>query len=171
MRPAFRVLASLAALSSAAFVASASLAEPSAEGAAPPAGMAEHWAEHKREHVEAKAKALRDILNLRPDQEPAFQAFLASMKPLEDREEKHEARDEAATAALTTPERLDRMAARMAEHQAAFQRHIDAVKRFYAVLSPEQQRAFDAAAGMMMGMRHHEKDGPEDRFERPHGED
>ena len=50
--------------------------------------------------------------------------------------------------ALTTPERLDRMAAfmakRTAERQAAFQRRADAVKRFYAVLGPEQKRAFDA---------------------------
>jgi Spy/CpxP family protein refolding chaperone len=36
------------------------------------------------------------------------------------------------------------MSKRMAERQAAFQHRADAIRRFYAVLSPEQKRAFDA---------------------------
>lgn len=62
-------------------------------------------------------------------------------------------------AALTTPQRLDRMVEHMAEesarHQSELRSHVDAVKRFYAALSPSQQKAFDALhhegmGGMMM---------------------
>jgi hypothetical protein len=48
------------------------------------------------------------------------------------------------TASLTTPQRLDRAQARMAERQQQFARRAEATKRFYAQLSPAQQRAFDA---------------------------
>jgi periplasmic protein CpxP/Spy len=180
MRPTIRVLASLVALSAAACLSTASFAQDAGPGGAPPppppAGDHEHFAERMREHAEARAKALRDILNLRPDQEAAFQAFLAAMKPPEHPGEMGaEHRDMAAAARLTTPQRLDKMAARMAEHQAEFQRHADAVKRFYAALSPEQQRAFDALHGMMMGEgRHGPMMGPgpmgPDGPGAPHGE-
>ncbi|MDR3512344.1 MAG: Spy/CpxP family protein refolding chaperone [Caulobacteraceae bacterium] len=164
MRSTIRVLASLAALSAAVCVSSVSFAQEPPPGGAPPppaAGGHEHWAERMREHAEARAKALRAILNLRPDQEPAFQAFLASMKPEHpEGMPEHPGMDHPdmnamdhpdmdAMEQLTTPQRLDKMAARMAEHQAEFQRRAEAIKRFYAVLSPEQQRAFDALHGLM----------------------
>jgi hypothetical protein len=56
----------------------------------------------------------------------------------------HRRGEREAAGALTTPQRLDRMQARMAERQARVAQHADAVKRFYAQLSPSQQRAFDA---------------------------
>lgn len=73
-------------------------------------------------------------------------------------------------AALTTPQRLDRMVQHMAEesarHQSEMRAHVDAVKRFYAALTPSQQKAFDAmhhhgmGGGVMMhggqGMGMHE---------------
>ena len=72
---------------------------------------------------------------------------------------------------LTTPERLDRMAAMMSEHmakhQAEFQKHAEAIKAFYAVLSPEQRRAFDALPPHMFGGGHHEEGG-EGHGERGH---
>jgi phytoene/squalene synthetase len=58
-------------------------------------------------------------------------------------------------ARLSTPERLDRMAARMAERAARFRAHADAVRRFYAQLSPTQQKAFDAMPMMGHGMHGH----------------
>jgi hypothetical protein len=54
---------------------------------------------------------------------------------------------------LPTPQRLDRMQARMNERQAAFARRSDAVKRFYAQLTPAQQRAFDALHDGPGGLR------------------
>jgi hypothetical protein len=100
---------------------------------------------------EAHAKALHAILNLRPDQEAAFQAFQAAMTPQP--REHHDRMDRGGMETMTTPQRLDRMADRMAKREAEFHRRADAIKAFYAALGPEQQRAFDAMP-MMMGGRH-----------------
>jgi len=97
-----------------------------------PAQMAQRHAEH-----------LRAVLQLRPEQEPALTAFVNAMKP--DPAQMQQRRAERAESAnLTTPQRLDRAQARMAERQQQFARRADATKRFYAQLSPAQQRAFDA---------------------------
>ena len=167
MKRQLRLLASVAAF--AAFAAGASLA--AAQDLPPQPAQAKHEA-MMHDHMQAHAKALHDILNIRPDQEAAWQTFIASMvpPPHPDMDHHGEGRD----AALTTPQRLDAEAAKMAEHQAAFQRHAEAVKRFYAVLSPQQQKAFDAMSAMMMrhmgpggamghhgmGMGHEGHDGP-----------
>ncbi len=113
----------------------------------------------------AHLKALHDALNIRPDQEGAFQAYAASMKP-GDRGAKPEdmGRGRPDLAGMTTPQRLDAMAQMMDERTARmherFQRHATAVKALYAVLNPEQRRTLDAlpalmgrGTGMAMGHR------------------
>ena len=151
----------------------------------PPGHMAMMHREHR--DPEHAAKHLREVLQLTPQQEPALQAFVGSMHPPAGPDEhrmrfeiargpdgkvdtakvKAEAekwrteieRKHAEEAALTTPQRLDRMVAHAAEesarHQAELRSHVDSVKRFYAALSPSQQKAFDALhhegmGGMMM---------------------
>ena len=54
---------------------------------------------------------------------------------------------------LTTPERIDRMRALRAQHAAEADRRGEATKAFYAALTPEQQKTFDAQAhrGHRMG--------------------
>ncbi|MBS0411586.1 MAG: Spy/CpxP family protein refolding chaperone [Proteobacteria bacterium] len=140
--------------------ATASLAQDHA-AAPPPAGAeeghhhhgwgdpAEHAAMMAR-HLEHEAARLRDILQLRPDQEGALHAFLDSMKPPADMMERMR-KDHDEAEHLTTPQRLDRMLAKMDEHHAHMVAHIEAVKRFYAQLSPAQQKAFDAMGPMMHG--------------------
>jgi Spy/CpxP family protein refolding chaperone len=157
MRTLVRLLAGAAALSACVVVSSASLAqEPSPHMGMAPADMQhDAWADRMHEHAEAMAHGLHDILNVRPDQEAAFQAMLATMQHADDGDGGGMHGDRDGMERMTTPERLDRMAAHMAERQANFQRHADAVRRFYAVLSPEQQRAFDALQGMMMGGGRH----------------
>jgi len=93
--------------------------------------------------AERRAQRLRAVLQLRPDQEPALRALVASMRPdpakmAQRRQDRAEARN------LTTPQRLDLMQSRMAERQAAFAKRADAVRRFYTQLTPAQQKAFDA---------------------------
>lgn len=124
-----------------------------AQQAAPsPAGpLAAKWEAHRLAREEARAHALHDVLNIRPDQEAAFKTFLEAQRPPPPPEGAGPEREHGEMARLTTPERLDRMAARMAEHQAHFRRHADAVKAFYAVLSPDQKRAFDALPGLKGG--------------------
>ena len=66
-------------------------------------------------------------------------------------------------AQMTTPERLDRMGERMKARQARFEQHAAATKRFYAQLSPSQQKAFDAMGprgGMKGGHRGGHRGGP-----------
>jgi hypothetical protein len=109
-----------------------------------PAQMAERHAQH-----------LRDALQLRPDQEPALQAFVGSMKPPAG-EREHMRREEGGPE-LTTPQRLERAQAKMVEHEAKFRARAEAIRRFYAQLSPAQQKAFDAlheGLGHSMGGRH-----------------
>lgn len=117
-----------------------------------PAGM-------KREHdPAAHAQRLRDTLKLTPAQEPALQAFLAAHE--QHRAERKDRRgDREAMANLTTPQRLDMMGQRMIERQQAFARHAEAVKRFYAQLTPEQQKAFDAMHQGRGGMGKHGRHG------------
>lgn len=98
---------------------------------------------HHRHDPEAHARDLRDVLQLTAQQEPALQAFLAASAP--EHHGKHGGdRPAGADRPLTTPERLDRQAERLAERQAAFARRAGAIKTFYAQLTPPQKRAFDA---------------------------
>ncbi len=96
-----------------------------------------------RRHADpaARAEHLRTLLQLRPDQEPALKAFLDATKPPE--REPPARSDGPPPAPLTTPERLDQQAKRMAEHQAVFQAHAAATRTFYAQLSPSQRKVFD----------------------------
>lgn len=91
---------------------------------------------------------LKDILQLRPDQEPALKAFLeathgegghrAHMVKL-DREEDR-----------STLQRLEEMEARLAEQQAQAKARIAAIRAFYGQLDAKQQKAFDALPMLMM---------------------
>ena len=118
--------------------AGATFAQPTQAPAAP---RAEHV---KREHNPAEhAQRLRATLQLTSAQEPALQAFIAaSAQHRGDRMERRPQRQEMQK--LTTPQRLDRMAATMAERQQRCAQHAAAVRQFYAQLTPAQQKAFDA---------------------------
>ncbi len=131
----------------AAAIAGASLAQPT-----PPAGPAGaprmmHERPDPAAMAERRAQRLRDGLQLTPRQEPALQAFIASMKPPEGARGKMGGHRQE-MAGLTTPQRLDHMKARMVERQARFDQRAAAVKRFYAELTPAQQKAFDAMKPM-----------------------
>lgn len=107
---------------------------PGTPGAPPAADMRARHEAMMKQHAED----LKIVLRLRPDQEPALAALVAAHHPDEMRD-----MDEMGPAepqAQTTPERLDRMAAMAAEQEKMRQ----ALAKFYAVLSPEQQKVFDA---------------------------
>lgn len=100
--------------------------------------------------------ALKARLKITPEQEAAWTAFTESAKPAAGVAPRP---DPAEMDKLTTPERIDRMRALRNERQAAMDKHADAVKTFYAVLTPEQKKVFDtehsrlARKGGMRGMR------------------
>lgn len=120
--------------------------------------------------MQRHAQHLRDTLQLTPAQEPALQTLLASMKPPEGMGEHMGMKgDHDEMAKMTTPQRLEKMRTKMTEHMAAFDQHAQAVTKFYAQLTPAQQKAFDALSPMMMhhgmhgehGMGGHEMGGHE----------
>lgn len=95
------------------------------------------------QRTERRAEHLRTVLQLRPDQEAALRTFLQSSGPKGGEREGMRGKHEE-MAKMTTPQRLDHMAERMKQRQARFEQHAAATKRFYAQLSPAQQKAFDA---------------------------
>ena len=85
---------------------------------------------------------LHDALRLTVTQEPAWRAYVAALSP----DPAMEARRRSAAdmmAKLPTPRRVDLVNAEMAEDMAAMRRQGDAVKVFYAQLTPQQQSVFD----------------------------
>ncbi|WP_028604150.1 Spy/CpxP family protein refolding chaperone [Ottowia thiooxydans] len=113
--------------------------------------MAEH---HAKRMGELKAK-----LKLTPAQETAWTSYSAAMQP--PARDARQREDRAAFKKLTTPERIDRMQAKQTERQAAMRQRGDAVKTFYAQLTPEQQKTFDSESlrhdrrGPHGGRHHH----------------
>lgn len=96
------------------------------------------------------AEHLKAILQLRPNQESALSAYLASMQP-KDRTIRVD-RDDDEDGKTTTPERLARMEQRLNERQAEQRARIEATRRFYGQLDAAQKRAFDELPPMFGGM-------------------
>jgi hypothetical protein len=97
-----------------------------------------------------QAERLATVLQLRPAQQAAAQAFVGALDAA--RQQMIAAMPDGAPP-QTTPERLALMQRMMAQHQSAMTQVIEATRRFYAQLDPAQQRAFDALSPMLM--RHH----------------
>jgi len=132
-KPAFIALAAMAALFGASATANGQPAPPPAAHPSPEM-RAQHEA-RQRQH----AQDLRTVLRLRADQEPALTAFLTPMP--------HPPMAPKGTAPLTTPQRLDRMAQR----QGMITARAEAMKTFYAALSPDQRQVFDALTRLRGG--------------------
>jgi Spy/CpxP family protein refolding chaperone len=98
--------------------------------------------------MEKREAELKALLKLTPAQEGAWKTFVDSHKPVAPMADKQRP-DPAEMAKLTTPQRLDKMKALREEHSkartAVMDKHIDATKAFYAQLTPEQQKVFDAS--------------------------
>ncbi|MBX3608893.1 MAG: Spy/CpxP family protein refolding chaperone [Hydrogenophaga sp.] len=124
--------------------------------------------QHMQERMAEHQARLKASLQLTPQQEPAWNAFVARMQPQPRPEQPRMDRD--AWKGLSTPERLDRMEALKAERDKAMAQRHDAIRSFYAQLTPSQQKAFDAQQGMGMmraGMRGPGMHGHHDGEHRP----
>ena len=118
-------------------------------------------AEKMAKFAEKRLADLHAKLKLTDQQEPAWKAFADKMKPLP----KADRPDFEAMSRLPTPERMDRMQAMSKEHQERQAAHIAAVKAFYATLTPEQQKTFDA--NFMQGHRDHDGGHEQHRHGKP----
>lgn len=113
---------------------------------------------HMQAMMDKRHAALKTQLKLTAAQEPAWTAFTEAHKPMAGQMDKQWP-DPAEMAKLTTPERIEKMQALRAAHQrdmtVTMEKRTEAVKTFYAALTPEQQKAFDAATlpGQGRGMR------------------
>ncbi len=116
-------------------------------GPGQPAPQARHerrgWHDPARmqERMARRLAELKDKLQIAPAQEGAWTAFTTALKPPATRPARP---DRAEFEKLTTPERIDRLQALHAQRDAELRQRAEATKAFYATLSLEQQKVFDA---------------------------
>ena len=119
--------------------------------------------ERMQEHRAKRLAALKEKLKLNAGQEGAWSTFTAASQPPAGARPPR--MDRAEFAKLTTPQRLERMQARQAERSAMFAKRAEATKTFYAGLTPEQQKTFDAETAHFGGhggpRGHHGHGGPD----------
>jgi len=109
-----------------------------------------------KRHAAQKAQ-----LKLTAEQESAWTTFTTAMRP--DAGMMANRPDPAEMAKLTTPERIEKMKSIREQHVkdmfAAMDRRGEATKVFYATLTPEQQKVFDATAMPRFGKLHGAREG------------
>ncbi len=151
----------LAGIGSSAFAQAPAMGDhPGTMGAGAPMhdGMGRHHmgnmdAAKVQARMEKRQAALKVALKLTTAQEGAWTTFTAAIKPPADMFARRA--DFEALAKLPTPERIDKMNALHTQHVAdmntAMAKRGDATKAFYATLTPEQQKVFDASTARQFG--------------------
>ena len=104
-----------------------------------PAKMQERLA-RMQERMNQRLAEIKQKLQLSAGQEAAWNDYVATLKPPANLQRPNP--DEIAK--LTTPERIDRMRALRAERMARMDKRGEATKNFYASLTAEQKKVFDA---------------------------
>lgn len=117
----------------------------------------ERHAKMAQKRAEHQAK-LRDALKLNAQQQPAWDAFVASQAPAK-RGERAGRPDRAAWASMSAPQRLEQQIAMHKQRTAQMEARLGALNSFYAVLTPEQRKTFDAQSKHRKGPRHHGQHG------------
>jgi hypothetical protein len=119
---------------------------------AAPQDRAARWQEHRADfeaRFEAERKRRADdvalLIGLRPEQRPAFDAMMSAMAPPHrDWGADKQGGPDADAADEGTEARIARMSARIDARSAEEKTKLDALKRFYDGLSPDQRLRFDA---------------------------
>lgn len=102
-------------------------------------GGHDRWSERMKERMEKRQAELYDKLKLNANQEAAWTAYVAKLKP----GERPARPDRAELDKLSAPERMERMLGFMKEGEKRMTEVLAATKEFYAVLTPEQQKIFN----------------------------
>lgn len=110
---------------------------------------AEPMKERMQQRHQQQQERLHQALKLTAAQEAAWKAYIEKSGPPAD----WKFPDREAMAKLTAPERLEKMLEMSRQHQAHMAERLEAMKTFYAQLTPEQKQVFDAhhAVGPMGG--------------------
>lgn len=107
-------------------------------------GYGHGWSSEKMQERIAKHQAdLHAKLKLSAAQEPAWKTFTDSMKP----GEMMQRPDRAEMEKMAAPERMEKMLGLMKDRESRMSSHLAAMKTFYATLTPEQKKTFDANFG------------------------
>jgi protein CpxP len=97
------------------------------------------------ERVNRHLAALKQKLQISAGQENAWTSFANAMQPPANMQRP----DRQALASMPTPERIDQMRAMRDRRNAEMDRRAEATKAFYAQLTPEQKKTFDAETARM----------------------
>jgi protein CpxP len=114
-------------------------------GASAPQGRHQFDPAKRAERVNKHLADLKQKLQLTPQQEPAWTSFSNAMQPSANGQRP----DRAALSNMTTPDRIDQMRALRTQRNAEMDRRAEATKAFYAQLSAEQKKTFDAETARM----------------------
>jgi len=117
----------------------------------------ERRAKMEQHRAERQAK-LRDALKLNAQQQPAWDAFVAAQAP-QKKGERAGRGDRAAWASLSAPQRMQKGIDLQKQRTARMEQRLAALNSFYAQLTPEQRKTFDAQAQHRKGARHHGRHG------------
>jgi protein CpxP len=140
-------------LAAASFGAQAGRPDGAHQMGAGPMSSKEHGRspEQMKERFAKRQAELHDKLKLTAAQEPAWNTFAGKMKP----GERPARPDRAEMERLSAPERMERMLAMMKQGEQRMADRLAAVKEFYAVLTPEQQKTFNEQFGPGRHHAHH----------------
>lgn len=130
---------------------------PAAGEQARQAGKGERHARMAERHQQ-RLDQLKTRLQLTPQQESAWLAFVARTGPQGHGQPRAERGERPDFASMTTPQRIERMKAWQAERQASQQQRMEATLSFYQALTPAQQQVFDQSTVpgfMRTGMKGH----------------
>ncbi|WP_395403198.1 Spy/CpxP family protein refolding chaperone [Pseudoduganella sp. UC29_106] len=136
LQKVFIIGAAVIGMSSAAFSAQAQDATPHRQYAATkfdPAKMAER--------MDKRMQKLHDALKLTSNQEGAWQTYASAIKA----DMPTTRPDFASFKNLSAPEKMEKRIEFAKTHITHMENHLAALKTFYAVLTPEQQKTFDQA--------------------------
>lgn len=125
------------------------------------AKRAERHALMQQKRAEHQAK-LRDALKLNAQQQPAWDAFVASMTPAKRAHGQQPGQragrpDRAQFASLTAPQRMERHIAMQKARTARMEARLAALNNFYSVLTPEQRKTFDEQSKHRRGGHRHQQ--------------
>ena len=117
--------------------------------------MGRHDPAKMQAYVSKRQAEMKAKLKITTAQEAAWTTYTVSMQPQARMGDRATTEQRAEFDKLTTPQRIDKMREmriqRITEMAAAMDKHGEATKTFYAVLSPEQQKLFDAEHKMRGG--------------------
>jgi protein CpxP len=102
----------------------------------------------RQERMARRLGELKQILQISAQQEGAWTSWTTALRPAQQQLQRP---SRVEFARMTTPERIDRVRAVRTQRNAEMDRRLEATKTFYAALTPDQKRLFDAEGMRFVG--------------------